>query len=156
MRLAATLTAATLALAGCVSANHVSRSELTSTLTGHQETPGPGDLDGTGIARVTVNALTSRLCWTLTVRDIAPATAAHVHCGAEGIAGPPVVPITTPDAAGLSQGCLPITQDLALAMLREPDLYYINVHNQAHPAGAIRGQLRGRAFNPPQPQPARR
>jgi hypothetical protein len=156
MRLAATVTAASLALAACVGANHVSRSELTSTLTGHQETPGPGDLDGTGTARVTVNAITSRLCWTMAVRGIDPATAAHIHSGTEGVAGPPVMPITTPDAAGQSQGCVPITQELAVAMLREPDLFYLNVHNQPHPAGAIRGQLRGRAFIVPEPQPARR
>ena len=119
------------------------RADLAVTLTGLQEVPGPGDPDGTGTAEVRVEPALSRVCWRLTVREIAPATAAHIHRGAAGTAGPPVVPLTTPDASGRSEGCAAIEPELARQMSMYGHEFYINVHNAEYPAGAIRGQLRG-------------
>jgi hypothetical protein len=130
-------------LAGCATGPEMRRTELSATLTGHQSVPGPGDLDGTGTAIVRVDPGAPRICWRLNVRGIAPATAAHIHRGAAGTAGPPVVTLTTPDAAGHSEGCAGVEADLAREMTGRAHQFYINVHNDAHPAGAIRGQLRG-------------
>jgi hypothetical protein len=133
-----------LVLAGCAGAGGPpSRLELTSTLTGYQAVPGPGDLDGTGTARLAVDAEAGRVCWTLAARGIAPATAAHVHRGEAGSVGPPVVSLTAPDASERSEGCAPVDAALAQAMIAQPHGFYVNVHNPAYPAGAIRGQMRG-------------
>ena len=121
-----------------------SRSVLRATLTGLQEVPGPGDPDGTGTAEVRVDVPSARVCWELYARGIEAATAAHIHRGAAGSAGPPVVPLTTPGADGRSEGCAPVEQGLAREMALRPYDYYVNVHNRPYPAGAIRGQLRGR------------
>lgn len=131
---------AALAVAACTTPG-MQPARLAVTLTGLQEVPGPGDPDGTGTVEVRVNPSNGELCWNLYARQIEPATAAHIHRGAAGAAGPPVLTITTPDAAGRSQGCQ--TVDLALARQIHARGYdfYVNVHNAAHPAGAIRGQL---------------
>lgn len=134
--------AAVLALAACATPG-APRADLSATLTGIQEVPGPGDSDGTGTAQVRVEPGQSRLCWTLFAQQIDPATAAHIHRGAAGSAGPPVVTLTTPDAAGRSEGCAALDPGLAREMSARAHDFYVNVHTAQHPAGAIRGQLRG-------------
>jgi hypothetical protein len=132
-----------LLLAGCATGPGATRATVRATLNGLQEVPGPGDPDGTGTAEVRVDAGGPRLCWELFARGIDPATAAHIHRGAEGTAGPPVVTLTTPDAAGSSSGCAALDEGLAREIAAGPHNFYVNVHNAAFPAGAIRGQLRG-------------
>ncbi|HLT46710.1 MAG TPA: CHRD domain-containing protein [Rubricoccaceae bacterium] len=115
---------------------------LSARLNGENEVPGPGDPDGTGSAFVTLNHGQREVCFALTVADIEPATAAHIHVGPEGVAGPIVVPLDPP-TDGTSRGCVAdVERDLIRAMLRNPEGYYVNVHNAEYPAGAIRGQLR--------------
>jgi hypothetical protein len=92
------------------------------------------------MARITVNPGQGRLCYSLTVRNIAPASGAHIHEAEEGAAGPIRVHLTPP-TNGSSSACLNIGRELALEILRNPSDYYVNVHNSAHPAGAVRGQL---------------
>lgn len=137
--------AAALALAGCATGGLPQQLELTSTLTGYQAVPGPGDLDGTGTARARVNAENGQVCWELNARGIDPATGAHIHRGEAGSVGPPVVPLTAPGASERSEGCATVSLELARAMIAAPHSFYVNVHNAAFPAGAIRGQLRGQA-----------
>jgi hypothetical protein len=146
--------AAALAASGCATPGPP-RTDAAVTLTGLQAFPGPGDPDGTGTAEIRVQPAQSRVCWTLFVREIEPATGAHIHRGAPGTAGPPVVPLATPDAAGRSSGCAAVDPALAREMTMQPHEFYVNVHNAAYPAGAIRGQLRG-AANPPRRVPETR
>lgn len=113
---------------------------LSAEMTGAQEVPGPGDPDGSGSAEVTVNPGTGEVCYTLTVTNIAPALAAHIHVGAAGVAGPVVVPLLAP-SGGSSSDCVEVDRELALALVQSPENYYVNVHNSAFPAGAVRGQL---------------
>jgi len=138
--------ASLLLVAGCVTGGPP-RSDLNVTMTGVQVVPGPGDPDGTGTVVVRVEPANDRVCWTLYARDIDPATAAHIHRGAAGQAGPPVVPLTTPDASGRSEGCAPVTPELARELTMQPHEFHVNVHTAAFQAGAIRGQLRG-SLNP--------
>ncbi|MBX3561211.1 MAG: CHRD domain-containing protein [Sphingomonas sp.] len=138
--------ATALLLAACATNSQNQRAELAVTLTGLQEVPGPGDTDGTGTALIRVNPGEGQLCWDLYARQIGPATAAHIHRGAAGSAGPPVVTLATPDAAGRSQGCVAIEQGLAREIAWRGHEFYVNVHNAEYPAGAIRGQLRGGAI----------
>jgi hypothetical protein len=139
-----------LALAGAASAakpidgaDHGGR-PLSTELTGAAEVPGPGDPDGSGTATITVNPGQEEVCWEINAAGIElPATAAHIHVGAAGVAGPVVVTLSAPDASGFSSGCttVDVNRDLAKAILKNPEDYYVNVHTSVFPAGAIRGQL---------------
>lgn len=135
------LVAGPLALAGCATAPvpAPAGTRLVANLTGPAELP-PGDPDGSGTATLTVDPAAGQLCYSLAVAGIAPATAAHVHKGAAGTDGPPVVPLTAP-ANGSSQGCAPVAGDVAADMIAHPADYYVNVHNPDYPGGAVRGQL---------------
>ena len=145
MRKAGLVASALLALSACASPGEVQHRVLRSTLTGHQAVPGPGDLDGTGTALVRIDAVDGRLCWELNARGIEPATAAHIHRGAAGNVGPPVVPLVAPGASEHSEGCADVARELGMEMALRPHLFYVNVHNAPFPGSAIRGQLSGRS-----------
>ena len=132
--------AATTALLTTVATAQTGGRKLQTSLTGAAEVPGPGDTDGTGMAEITVNAGQNRVCYKLSVANIATASAAHIHEGAATVAGPVKVTLGTP-ASGMSKGCVKVDRALALEILKRPADYYVNVHNAAFPAGAVRGQL---------------
>jgi hypothetical protein len=114
--------------------------KLHATLSGAAEIPGPGDPDGSGTVTVIVNPGQGRVCYTLEVSNIATATAAHIHDAPVGVAGPVDVTLSPP-SDGDSSGCVDVGREQALEILKEPDTYYVNVHNANFPSGAIRGQL---------------
>ncbi|KOV83338.1 hypothetical protein ADL03_20990 [Nocardia sp. NRRL S-836] len=107
-------------------------------LTGQAEVPGPGDPDGRGHAVVWVTS--GKVCVSLTVRKIQTASAAHIHRGTAGTAGPVVVDLAAP-SDGTSYSCTRVDRGLAREVARTPAQFYVNVHNAEHPAGAVRGQL---------------
>lgn len=109
-------------------------------LTGAAEVPGPGDPDGSGEAKVRANPGKSTICYELRVRDIAPATMAHIHVGGPTVAGPVVVNLAPP-TNGASSGCVGVDRSLARDIARNPAGFYVNVHNAEFPPGAVRGQL---------------
>jgi hypothetical protein len=138
------IAAALLGLCGCAAGGPANqRATLRVTMNGIQEVPGPGDPDGSGTVEIRVNPREGQFCWDLYARGIDPATAAHVHRGAAGVAGPPVATLTTPDPAGRSPGCATVDPGLAREIGMQSHGFYVNVHTAPHPAGAIRGQLRG-------------
>jgi hypothetical protein len=114
---------------------------LSAHLTGAAEKPTPGDPDGMGHATFRVNVGQSEVCYELSVEKIATATMAHIHKAGPEAAGPVVVQLTAPDAAGKSKGCAKADAALVKDILQNPGAYYVNVHNAEFPAGAIRGQL---------------
>ena len=132
--------AATTALLTTVATAQNGGRKLQTSLTGAAEVPGPGDTDGTGMALITVNAGQNQVCYKLSVAKIATATAAHIHEAAPTAAGPVKVTLGAP-ASGMSKGCVKVDRALALEILKRPADYYVNVHNAAFPAGAVRGQL---------------
>lgn len=113
---------------------------FTVTLEGENEVPVLGDPDGTGTATVRINPGKGQLCYSLRVSGIAPATAAHIHEAPAGSAGPVIQGLQAP-TGGSSNGCVAISRELALEIIREPSDYYVNVHNAEFPGGALRGQL---------------
>jgi hypothetical protein len=116
--------------------------KFTTTLTGAAEAPGPGDPDGSGTAFLSLNPGAGQVCFELSVSGIAlPATGAHIHVAPAGSPGPVVVPLTPPDASGTSSGCVSASRELIIAIIQDPDAYYVNVHSTEFPAGAVRGQL---------------
>jgi hypothetical protein len=119
--------------------------KLATSLTGSEEVPGPGDQAGTGQAWVTIEG--NKVCWKVTWSGLAqPATAAHIHKAAKGVAGDVVVPFfgdnVKPNGKGIDQRCATV-QDLAVVegLKNNPQNYYVNVHTTQLPKGAIRGQL---------------
>jgi hypothetical protein len=114
------------------------RATLEASLTGEKEVPGPGDPNGQGKADVQVYK--AKVCYELQVERIKPATAAHIHRGGPGVAGDIVVVLKTP-TDGSSEGCTAISKKLSKKLSMHPWRYYVNVHNDPYPDGAIRGQL---------------
>ena len=129
-----------LALSGCETVADAVKQGMTASLTGAQEVPGPGDTDGSGTAEITIVDATNNVCWDLNVRNIAPATAAHLHRGLPGEAGPPVVTFEPP-TDGSNEGCVAVPGTLADEIEANPAAFYVNVHNAEFPNGAVRGQL---------------
>jgi hypothetical protein len=129
-----------LALPALAAPDQTGGRKLSTTLTGATEVPGPGDPDGRGMFSATVNAGQGQVCYTLTATMIDPATAAHIHEAPAGRAGPVVTTLEAP-TDGSSEACATVTRELAMELIKRPQDYYINVHNPAFPAGAIRGQL---------------
>ena len=112
---------------------------LKAVLTGEKEVPGPGDPDGHGTAVVKV--FERKVCYTLRVENIRlRELAAHIHLGLRDEAGPVVVTLEPP-TGGSSSACTPIPRALSLELSEHPSRYYVNVHNERFPDGAIRGQL---------------
>lgn len=113
-----------------------------------------GDKNGSGSAVVFgIDGDPNTLCYSLIVSKIGPATGAHIHEGAPGENGP-VVAFLAPPADKTAGDCLTdgemgkFAEDengeplaTAAEILANPSDYYVNVHNEQFPGGAIRGQL---------------
>ncbi|MGH2455153.1 MAG: CHRD domain-containing protein [Candidatus Limnocylindria bacterium] len=113
----------------------------TTTLTATLANAGSGDSDGSGSAEVTIDTDSGEVCWELTVANIEPAVASHIHVGAAGTDGGVVVPLDVDGFTGSSTGCgTPADADLD-AIVANPAGFYVNIHTADYPAGAIRGQL---------------
>jgi len=76
--------------------------------------------------------------------------AGHVHVGAAGVVGAPVLPlpisqtapIVTPTGGVLlTISNVAVPADVASAILANPSGYYFNLHSALNPGGVVRGQL---------------
>jgi hypothetical protein len=136
------LVAATLVMAGIMvfGSPALAATMLTATLSGAAEVPGPGDPDGSGTADLTLLPKRERICYTITVQNIEPATAAHIHRGTSTEAGPIIKELKAP-SDGSSSGCVRSSLRLIKKIRNNPSRYYVNVHNDDFPNGALRGQL---------------
>lgn len=126
---------ASLAMASVVMA---AETTLTADLAGTAET----DSDGSGTATVVLDPDAGTACWTFSVENVDPITVSHIHEGAAGASGGPVVDLDLDGFDGSSEGCNDAADAATLqAIIDDPAGYYVNVHNEAYPGGAIRGQL---------------
>ena len=132
-----------LAIAGCETVEEEVNEEIgnrfIAQMSGAMEVP-PADPDGTGMARITVNDASNRICTDLEVRNIGTVTAAHIHRGAPGVNGPPVVTLDPPDDND-SDDCDTADDALVDEIRRNPAAFYVNVHTTDYPNGAVRGQV---------------
>jgi len=129
-------------------------------LTGDEENP-PVDTRAHGHAGLQIHKLGTAISYRLNVAGITDVTAAHIHCGTEGLNGPVVAflyggPTITPQGP-LATGALipadviPVGDSVACpgGVANIEDLVeklrsggaYVNVHTVAHPGGEIRGQI---------------
>lgn len=108
------------------------------TLTGSHETPPVKTMArGSGVIEVTSDGAVSGKVTTHGIKG----TMAHIHEGAPGKKGPPILPLT---AGPHGTWVVPPGSKLSPQQYKEfmaGDLY-VNVHSSAHPGGEIRGQLK--------------
>lgn len=112
--------------------------KLVAVLLGDLVVGDDGDPDGKGSATITIDG--GKLCYDVEYHRLAPVTMAHIHAGAAGKTGDPVVPLKL-DRDEYIKGCTVVAPELAAALLAKPDDFYVNVHTTELPKGAIRGQL---------------
>jgi hypothetical protein len=113
-------------------------------LSGADETPEDGDSDGSGMARLRLDRAAGEVCFTIRVRRIDNVVAAHIHRGRRGVAGPIVVDLITEPMEGRRfTGCNDdVSGSVIRRISRNPRGFYVNVHTEDFPAGAVRGQVR--------------
>ncbi len=134
--------------------------ELTVGLNGSNEVGTQGDRNGSGkIDLAFFDAVDNPtvvfpgeyyVCYELTVRNIDDPTMLHIHEVPGNVknprkeAGPVVVDLFADDArTSGDQTCVVVDEEVFDGIQDDPREYYVNAHNAAFPAGAIRGQLHG-------------
>ena len=103
------------------------------------------DADGSGTAKLRLDAAKKRVCFTIHVKNVDDVVAAHIHAGGKNVAtGTIVVDLITSPADGPKfTGCTKnVKKSLIRKILKRPGKYYVNVHTMDLPGGAVRGQLR--------------
>jgi CHRD domain len=117
---------------------------LSTSLSGDEEVPGPGDKNGKGWVTLTIEP-DGTVCYEGKVQAIGrELTGAHIHVGAVGVAGDVVVdldPFGADITGNKAAHCVTTTPTTAAAIIANPSGYYVNVHTTDYPGGAIRGQL---------------
>jgi hypothetical protein len=106
---------------------------------GSEEVPGPGDPDGKGTATITLDDAANTVCYEFAYTGIDKPTAAHIHTGARGVAGPPVVDLSV--YRNGDKGCVGADPAAVKAIRDNAAGHYVNIHTANYPKGAIRGQL---------------
>jgi CHRD domain len=109
--------------------------KLVAALTGANE-PAGGDPKGSGAFKVSIDADAGDFCYSLSGTGIGKPTMAHVHSGAVGVDGPPVITIDVAD-----DECRAVDPAVLKQIVAAPANYYVNIHTAAFPKGAVRGQL---------------
>lgn len=119
------------------------------TMDGRQEVSGTppnvtfavGDPDGTGTALITANHGQGRICWEITVNNIVTPTRGHIHEAPAGTNGPIRVTFFETGQPVNLEDCTTVDRARIKDIIQNPQNYYVNIHNSAFPAGAIRGQM---------------
>jgi hypothetical protein len=107
-------------------------------LVGAEETP-PVTTSATGTGTIKIGADKS-VSGTITTKGI-DGTVAHIHEGAPGVAGPPIITLTK---SGADKWLVPPDSKLTdkqYASFKAGNLY-VNVHSAEHKPGEIRAQLK--------------
>lgn len=143
---------ASLALSGVVAA---AETTLSAALQGGAAEVPAGDPDGSGSATVVIDPAAGTACWDFTTMNVGPGTQSHIHEAPAGVAGDVVVPLDVDGFEESSDGCTEdVDADLLQSIIDSPADFYVNVHTEDFPPGAVRGQLAaGSAPNTAMPAP---
>jgi hypothetical protein len=112
--------------------------ELKVTLTGAEETP-PVATSASGTASISI-AADKTVRGTIKTTGI-EGTVAHIHVGAPGQSGPPIITLEKGADGAWSVPAGSKLTDEQYASFKAGQLY-VNVHSAEHKAGEIRGQLK--------------
>lgn len=133
-----------LVVAGAASARtQATKVEIGAAMVASDEVPAPkgdvGSATGTFTGTLTKSDSGTVLTWQLSFSNLTgPGTAAHIHIGEPGKAGPVVVPLCTPCTSGAT-GTANINATVLEAI--KNGSAYVNVHTKTNPAGEIRAQV---------------
>jgi hypothetical protein len=113
-------------------------------MSGAQETP-PVTITASGVAAVTVDSVASQASVHLNSTGVDDATAAHIHTGAAGVAGPVLIPLTHDTGTAPARPGHWFVEKQAVTATNLTDFgnsaWYANIHTPAFGNGAIRGQI---------------
>lgn len=140
-----------LAAAGTASAGNGGRPFRVAMSGANEVPPNPhGDADR-GSAVLRLNPGQERICFTFTSYIVQPGESlphhAHIHRAPAGQSGAPVVTLfghpagPAPTTFPSEEACVPASRELVRDMIRNPQNYYVNLHNESHHSGVMRGQL---------------
>ncbi|MFG1706878.1 CHRD domain-containing protein [Nonomuraea sp. M3C6] len=115
---------------------------LAAGLRGANEVGVEGDVDGrsTVVLRISGNEVTFAARW----NEIGSPVAGHVHLGAKGTNGDVKLEFFTkplPTSVLGVTGTVKADPELVKSLLDNPGGFYANLHDAAHPKGAVRGQF---------------
>ena len=129
------------ALAGAASgARHMSTMSFAATLNAGQETPHPTGTKSGASGKFTATVTGSTIKWTLTFSHLTgAASAAHIHAGRKGVAGPVLIALCGPCTSPQSGTA---TMTSAQVKKLQGGATYVNVHTAKNANGEIRGQLK--------------
>lgn len=108
---------------------------VTSTLDG-ASVPDGGDPNGEGLFSAVVNVNNGTICYELRTSNIGNETKAHIHEGAAGNPGVPLVDLEVEE-----NKCRSVDSGTLQAIVDNPSNYYVDVLTATYNHGAIRGQL---------------
>ena len=129
---------ASLLLTGALASSAALAADVKVSLTGAEETP-PVTSSATGHGMIKI-ADDKSVSGSIKTEGI-EGTVAHIHVGAPGKAGPPIITLTkSPNGYWTVPAGSKLT-DEQLANFKAGELY-VNVHSDEHKAGEIRGQLK--------------
>ncbi|WP_345483293.1 CHRD domain-containing protein, partial [Actinopolymorpha pittospori] len=116
--------------------------QFTVPFSGDQVVPGPGDPDGAGGVFVALGTKTGTFCFFIDTANIStPLTAVHLHRGVRGQVGEVVVDLYGPSTDPDVSGCLDLGREQARDIRQDRGNYYIDMHSEEFPDGALRAQL---------------
>src|SRR5262245_2521123 len=138
--LSVTAAVALLAIGTTAMANHSkTQKHYKAKLQAREEVPSPKDTSVRAGGKFTATLDGSSLSWKLEFRHLTgSATAAHIHLGKKGKAGPVIVPLCGPCSSGAT-GSVKVSSKVASQL--DHNQAYVNVHTAKNPGGEIRGQL---------------
>jgi hypothetical protein len=124
-------------------------------MSGAQEPFGAGDPNATGSATLMLSPGAKEVCYTISWANIGNTTddrvwGGHIHIGPAGangdifihlFGGPPESMNTSFPGTGGTSGCVDAPSSAIARIIANPSGYYVNVHSNDYPGGAIRGQL---------------
>lgn len=115
---------------------------FTRPLDSAQVVPGPGDPDGSGGVFIFLDRQDGRFCVFVNTTNVStPFISVDLHRAPEGEVGSVVVEVFGPTTDPDPSRCMDLDRKLVKDISKHKEDYYIDIHNDEFPGGAIRGQL---------------